>query len=144
MSETLTPTRSGGRAVLKRYCAVFGYHETPVRKFTVYEVEPRAQYDRSVMISWVEPRKRSSEATVIVPNDYRFMTIEVDGETVYDSRIDIPCDMDKWKVTHAEHTGENRCGRMIVYAPDGSIRSDSANDPDPEPPEFPAIAGCAS
>jgi hypothetical protein len=71
---------------------VLGRGRTPVRKFSVSEVSPYAQYDKSVLILFTEPRRRNSAYFKIVPDNLRFYTIEQNGQIVYDSRDDIPVD----------------------------------------------------
>jgi RNA:NAD 2'-phosphotransferase (TPT1/KptA family) len=127
--------RTGGPATLKIYNAVFGYSEKQVRKFRIGEVRPHAQYDHSVDVDFTEPRKRNSKYTTIVPTSSLFVTIDVDGATVYDSRADVHCDMDEWRATNARFRGE-RPFRTVRIGVDGSVVSDSADDPDPEPPPF--------
>lgn len=129
-------SRAGGPATLKTYNAVFGYHETPVRKYTISEVSSYAQHDRSVAITFTEPRKRNSMRIRITPDNISFTTVDVGGETVYDSRIDVPCDMDHWHETNARFKGANRAVRTIGHRADGSIE-DSADEPEVEPPPLP-------
>lgn len=135
MTDTTTP-RTGGPATLKIYNAVFGYSEEPIRKFTIGEVRPYAQHDRSVAVTFIRPRKRSSMRMTVVPENHRFVTIEAGGKTVYDSRVDVPCDMDQWNETNAKFRGD-RPGRTRRYR-DGVLVSDSADEPEVEPPPLPA------
>jgi hypothetical protein len=100
----MTQVRDGGTAVVVQHCAVFGRLEHPVRKFHVGDVRPYAQYDRSVCISFVEPRKRNGRYIQMTPDGIRFATIEINGRTVYDSRHDVPMDMGKWRETSARFT----------------------------------------
>lgn len=89
-------------------------------------------------ITYTEPRKRKGWLMNVVPDNISFVTIEADGSTVYDSRIDVPCDMDEWHATNARFKGD-RPGRTRLYR-NGVLVSDSADDPDPEPPEAPTVS----
>jgi hypothetical protein len=92
--------REGEHAVLTQHCAVFGDLTQTVRKFKVDEV--RNTYGvRSVSIYCVEPRKRNGEMYTMSSNTSRYITISVNGAVVYDSRDDVPCDMDQWRATRA-------------------------------------------
>jgi hypothetical protein len=92
---------TGGKALIIQHCAVFGRLETPVRKFTVEDVRPYAQSPISVSVVFVKPRERRAYSYTIKPDDSRYLTVEVNGEVVYDSRKDVPCDMEQWAVTRA-------------------------------------------
>jgi hypothetical protein len=130
-----TASRSGGPATLKFYDAVSGFRENQVRKFSVGEVGSYAQHDRSVAVVFTEPRKRSSKYMRIVPDNISFVTIDVGGETVYDSRVDVPCDMDHWHETNARFKGD-RPFQTRVWR-DGVLVSDSADEPEVQPPPYP-------
>jgi hypothetical protein len=79
-------------AVLIMNCAVLGRSRKPVRKFSVSEVTPYAQYDKSVIILFTEPKMRKSKYFKVVPDNLRFYAIEQNGQIIYDSRDDIPVD----------------------------------------------------
>ena len=69
--------------------------ETLVRSFSVGDVRQDRAYDRpSVTVKFLEPRKRKWNSTYIPPTNLGYLTIESGGCTVYDSRDDVPCDMD--------------------------------------------------
>jgi hypothetical protein len=89
-----------GKFVVVQHCAVFGRLETPVRWFHVSDPEPHAQHDRSVRVSFIEPRKRLRAFYRMTPGDLRYLTINDEGGVVlYDSRTDVPTDMEKWEAT---------------------------------------------
>jgi hypothetical protein len=90
-----------GPATLVQHCAVYGRLETPVRWFEVGEVRPYAQHPVSVDVTFIKPRKRTRAYYTIKPENYRYLTAEVGGRVVYDSRADVPCDMAKWEETRA-------------------------------------------
>ncbi len=73
--------------------------ERKVRRFDVEDVRRYAQHDRTVTVMFVHPRERRSCFYTMKPDDTRYLTIEVDGQTVYDSRDDVPCDMEKWQAS---------------------------------------------
>ena len=80
--------------------AIRGRREWVVPKFRVGEIEPDDPYAKSVLVSIVEPRKRTWLHSRIVDrrDDVIFLTIEVEGCVVYDSREDVPCDMERFRV----------------------------------------------
>jgi hypothetical protein len=88
-----------GSALIVQHCAVFGRLEKPVRWFKTCEPRPYAQYPVSVAVLFKEPKKRKTYFFTIVPDNLRYLTVEVKGEIVYDSRKDVPCDMGKWQET---------------------------------------------
>jgi len=87
------------QAVIVQHCAVFGRLETRVRGYEVSAPRPYAQFPVSVSVVFLEPRQRRSSLVVIKPENIRYLTIEADGQTVYDSRTDVPCDMAQWAET---------------------------------------------
>ncbi len=102
-----------GPATIVTHCAVFGRMTTPARKWRVGEVRPYAQYPVSAIVAYVKPSNRKAVYLSVVPEDIRYITIEQDGATVYDSRADVPCDMERWAQTRARfakgpalHVGE--------------------------------------
>jgi len=88
--------RAGEQALIVQHCAVAGRIETPVRRFSVLAVAPYAQHPCSVTVEFKEPHKRGSFVYTMVPDDTRYLTIEMAGRVVYDSRADVPCDMAAW------------------------------------------------
>jgi len=133
-AETREQVRTGGAATIWLFSAVTGPLETKVRNYAVLESRPYAQYDKSVTIRYTEPRKRSPKALTIMGNE-RFVTVEVAGEVVYDSRFDIPVDMDEWNEKNDDFK-THRPGRIRRYR-DGELIHDSADDIEVEPPPFP-------
>ena len=99
------PQLSGDDAIVYFHSSVFGVSQKPVRKFTVGKPKPYAQYPVSVNVSFVEPKKRSWLYVTATPNSPQFVTVEADGKTVYDSRQDVPIDMDHWHDTYRQHVG---------------------------------------
>ena len=89
--------REGKTATIVIHSAIYGERKREVRRFEVSEVKPYAQHEKTVVISFVEPRKRQWMSARVVPNDPRYITIEdCKGHEVYDSRADVPCNMTKW------------------------------------------------
>ena len=94
--------REGQDAVLVQHCFISSPRRTPVRAFKISEVKPYAQYEKSVSISFVVPRKRKWYVTRVCQDDLSFQTIERDGVVIYDSRHDVPCNMEKFEQAAAE------------------------------------------
>jgi hypothetical protein len=82
-------------------CVMNPCSRRPIRAFSVSTVKPEAQYDQSVTITFTYPRKRKSLAMGFYPTNGQYATVEVDGTVVYDSRADIPCDMDLFNSSRA-------------------------------------------
>ena len=83
------------------HCAVSGRLAFLARKYSVGPVRPYAQHPVSVSVWYTPPRARRPTGFTITPDNIRFLTIEVDGRVVYDSRADVPCDREKWEETNA-------------------------------------------
>jgi hypothetical protein len=93
---------AGKRATIVQHCAIDGRRERAVRKFEVEAPRPYAQYTASISVYCVEPRRRRGYFLRFDPDNLRYLTIEVDGKTVFDSRKYVLCDMEKWTATNAE------------------------------------------
>lgn len=102
-SESSPPLKHGEHAKLVTYSAVFGRKEQQLRKFEIGEVEKYAQYDASVAIKGLSPGKRKWWFLQIVPNNLMYAVIyDRNNAPLYDSRGDVPCDMEKWSAAKAE------------------------------------------
>jgi hypothetical protein len=94
--------RQGEKATVVSHCAVSGIVRHAVRKWSVGDVQPYAQYPCSVAVKFTKPRKRRGWIKMILPDDIQYVTIEtLTGAVLYDSRTDVPCDMAKWGETAA-------------------------------------------
>jgi hypothetical protein len=98
-AEAAPVLRAGGPARLVQHSAVFGRVETEVREFRVGDVYRYGESSHSVGIDFVEPGKSQHYAFTMRTDGERYLTVEMAGQTVYDSRIDVPIDMDKWHET---------------------------------------------
>lgn len=101
--------RAGAHAVIVQYCAMTGRLETPVRRFSVLAVASYAQYPYSVTVEFRERGKPRPTFFTVLPDDTRYLTIEVAGQEVYDSRADVPCDMTIW-----QRTAERSASQPVV------------------------------
>jgi hypothetical protein len=97
-----TPIK-GGRALIVQHCCVYGDLPTPVRQFTVHPPKPYAQHPTEVLVSFIEPRRRNGAYYHVAPDNVRYLTIEQDGVIIYDSRSEVPCDMEQWKQSSLRH-----------------------------------------
>jgi hypothetical protein len=100
----------GGNATLHFYdCVMIAYYTESARKFSITETRPYAQYLRALNVNWTEPRKRNGKyktyRPLIVSDGYA--VIEVDGKIVYDTRADMPIDMDKFRAIRARFNFQN-------------------------------------
>jgi hypothetical protein len=103
----------GGNAVIVRHCAVFGVSREPVRTFKVWPVERYAQYERTVTVHYVKPGKRKKWGFHVVHDDLTYVTIEQDNYLVYDSRTEVPWDMEKFSAT-VEDMAKRRMARALT------------------------------
>lgn len=75
-------------------------HSKPVRRLSIGQPRPYAQHPVAVQISFTEPGRRTSSGCTVVPDSLGYYTIEDDnGRVFYDSRQDVPCDMEKFEAT---------------------------------------------
>ena len=95
--------RSGKRAMVVEHGVSNGRLErleTEVREFKVL-VGPLGDWDRGVVIDYVrarcrKDRGRGSGRHWAVPDNQTFLTVECEhGAVLYDSRVDVPCDLEK-------------------------------------------------
>jgi hypothetical protein len=93
---TIPQIREGQNTTVILHCAGSGQKRTIVKKYIVYEPRPSLLDAVVVDIEYIEPRKRKWEYRTIMPDNFRFVTIEADSQIVYDSRLDVPCDMELW------------------------------------------------
>ena len=68
----------------------------PVRMWRIGPVEPYAQYPVSIVITYRQLRQRAL-ARRISSGSMTFVTIEHEGQILYDSRADVPVDMAAWR-----------------------------------------------
>ena len=88
------------KAVIVTHCALLGRKETAVRAYCIDPVKPYAQYEKSVFIKFLEPKRRRKRRYEVMEDNRTFLTVEVAGRTVYDSRTEVPCDMQQWSETN--------------------------------------------
>ena len=102
-TESTQPSlRAGAQATIHYLDAVMGDRSHYVRRWWVTEPAPYAQYPVAVRLHWLAPRKRTSRSTVIHPETRYILVTTADGGTVYDSRDDVPCDMDEFNATRQQ------------------------------------------
>jgi hypothetical protein len=97
-------------AVLVQHCTVYGDLRTDMRTWKVEPLAPYARHQRAVEITFQEGRKRAHSRIVVTPGG-RWATVESpDGAILYDSRTDIPVDMEKWEAGRREWIeGQEAC-----------------------------------
>ena len=89
------------KALIVQHCAVDGRLETPVRAYAVEPRKPFGPQATSVVVSFIQSGKRHGASFRIVRDHLRYLTIEVGGQVVYDSRTDVSCNMTRWAETDA-------------------------------------------
>lgn len=91
---------------VKHHCALQATHSHQVASVSWYLGE-YAQYPKALHITETMPkkprrRKVETQSYIIVPNDMSYLTIEVEEVEVYDSRVDVPSDMQEYAATQKE------------------------------------------
>jgi hypothetical protein len=105
--------RAGKKAIIVQWCTASGKLATEVHEWNVSEPMPKKHFCRengewvfkpsfAVFVYFTKPMKREKYFYEVVP-ECRFLTIEQDGCIVYDSRLDVPCDMDAWLTRYKGH-----------------------------------------
>lgn len=95
MDMTYTP------ALIIQHCALFGRLETPARAYGISPVRTGAK-GPEVSVRFIPPGKRTAAYYTMRADNLRYLTIEVQGAERYDSRTQVPCDMDSWTQTYAQ------------------------------------------
>jgi hypothetical protein len=103
----------GENATIQCMDAVLGDWTRDVRKWWVAEMAPTTQSPVAVLLSWIEPRKGLSRSTVIHPETRYFLVTTADGDVIYDSRDDVPIDMDGYHATRQRFA--NRSAFRITH-----------------------------
>jgi hypothetical protein len=104
---------SGGAATIIGHDAVMGRWETNVRQWAVGDVSLSTKNVASTSIRFIKPGKRNS-GSYTVNVDTRYLTVEAGCDVLYDSRWDVPVDMDRWAETNAKFTN-NRPFTTVRY-----------------------------
>lgn len=71
-----------------------------MRAYRVWPPREYADYPVTVTVWFTVPQCPTRFTYMVMPDNCRYLTIEVNGQTVYDSRRDVPCDMTEWEATH--------------------------------------------
>ena len=83
----------------RAYCE----RQTAVRWYGV-KIEPHAPYARYLWISFTSRRERRVWRRGAYPGEPKYFLIATsDGTPLYDSRVDVPCDMVEWAKMREEH-----------------------------------------
>ncbi len=101
-----------------------GHWEKKVRQWSIGDVKADAS-SFSVYVMFIEPKKRRSSYFTITSNNMKYLTIEDGGKVLYDTRRDVPCDMDEWAATN-ERFKNNRPFTIVRYNADGTEIKDQA------------------
>ena len=98
-----------------QHCTVYGDLPTIICHWEIKE-SCRNGGEKTVLVIFTEPRKRNSKHIRVDPDNIRYTTIEsMDGSILYDSRDDIPCDMEKME---REQTAIYRTGCCYIRSTD--------------------------
>jgi hypothetical protein len=89
-------------STIVQHCCVYGDLRTVVRRWEVKQLGGTTPNE--VIILFTRPRERNDHHFTISPDNIRWTTIEdEDGTMLYDSRVDVPCDMDIWQANYDRH-----------------------------------------
>jgi hypothetical protein len=91
--------REGKNAVIHHHLSGHEGFRHNVRKFYVSEVD-HTRGEATVTVG--EPR---GDSWTVRPNNIEYWTVERDGAVIYDSRLDIPCDMEEYERAAARYQG---------------------------------------
>ena len=91
-----------GKVAIFHHCTLSGVSRTDAREVRIDPPDREAQYDDVVTIRYTEPRKRRGRYFSVDPTNIVFVTVEVGGRLVYDSRTEVPLDMAFWNEKRAE------------------------------------------
>src|SRR5215475_4403510 len=99
--------RAGKKATIVQWCSALGKLPTEVLAWNVSEPMPKEHFfcqengewgfksSFAVFVYFTKPMKRHNYFYEVMP-ECSFLTIEQDGCIVYDSRLEVQCDMDAW------------------------------------------------
>ena len=102
-----------GTATIIQHCAFMGEVKTVVRWFAVSQLSTRTDpllYDRppsySVRIGFMRSRERTKLSIEVRNDNTHYVSIEDEaGRQLYDSRKNVPCDMEKWQAAKEQMGG---------------------------------------
>jgi hypothetical protein len=100
-------TRKGENAILVEHNAMIGavFHGEPMRfdcarPVRTFKIEYPTRYPQSVGIWFKPPRRHDWFRYEVLPDNLIYYTIETEiGYVLYDSRDDVPCDMEVFSAT---------------------------------------------
>ena len=97
--------RQGGRATITWYSPFIGLLKKEVSKFSVAKPRPSGRFT-TLLISCTELDMVNVHGFEPTSAFGDFCIIEMDGKVIYDSRLEIPCDMTKWQARYDEKRAE--------------------------------------
>ena len=103
IAHTLGLKLKGENATYVWHNAHFGLMKAEAYKLEVSNVAPFDGYDKTVWISTQRKKGRKWGPNIVRPINIHFATIERDGQIIYDSRWDVPCDMNVWEGERKKH-----------------------------------------
>jgi len=86
--------RKGEHAIIVHHSVKRGRRERRARRYEMLSPDAIGDFVPAVVLRYKAPRCRNWEYIYVVPCGYHYLTIEKDGQEVYDSRTEIPCDME--------------------------------------------------
>jgi hypothetical protein len=86
-----------GRCVITLHCAVLG------RRATEAGWVKTEKNGSGVTIYFKRAGEKESAYYIISPDNLRFAQIASEGQVIWDSREEVPCDMTDWEATNAKH-----------------------------------------
>jgi len=92
--------RKGTDSTIVKYLVKEGKRETFVRTYEMLVPQPIGHYETALVIRHKAPRERHWRYEYAIPCGYAYLTIEKAGKIVYDSRSEIPCNMEQFEALH--------------------------------------------
>jgi hypothetical protein len=87
-----------GECVIIQHCAVLGRRETQARW-----VKTDKTTNSTVTIFFKQAGEAQSVYYIVRSDNIRFAQISVEGQIVWDSRREVPCNMAFWEALHARN-----------------------------------------
>jgi hypothetical protein len=89
-----------------------GEHGFPISVSACAGLLPRRTAIGATTVSVAKPMNLSAPMIHAFLDNIRYITIELNGLTLYDTRDDVPCDMDKWRETRARFPARRPVARL--------------------------------
>ena len=93
--------RKGTDSIIVKHSVKEGTREIFVRTYEMLISQSIGHYEMVLVLRHKAPRERHWRYMYAIPCGYAYLTVEKEGKIVYDSRSEIPCNMEQFKALHA-------------------------------------------